>query len=148
MSAKKRRSKKPSVANSKRQPDSFVLYLDRSLGKHVIADALREAGQSVEVHDDHLAIDAPDEEWIELVGKRNWVALTKDKNIRYRFAEIRAIKKHNAKVIVIRAKNATGVDIAEVLIRSHQRIRRFAQRTAAPFVAGIDRAGKISIYEV
>lgn len=148
MSAKKRRSKKPSVANSKRQPDSFVLYLDRSLGKHVIADALREAGQSVEVHDDHLAIDAPDEEWIELVARRNWIALTKDKNIRYRFAEIEAIKKHKARVVVIRAKNATGAELAEILVKSLQRIQRFAHGTAAPFVAGIDRSGKISAYEV
>ncbi|MDH3692292.1 MAG: hypothetical protein OEU36_22900 [Gammaproteobacteria bacterium] len=148
MSARKRRSKKRSVASSKLRPDEFVLYLDRNLGKHLIANALRNAGHRVEIHDDHLPIDAPDEDWISLVGTRRWVALNKDKNIRYRTAEIQAIKEHNARVIVVRAKNATGADIAEILIRSHERICRFAGRVPAPFVAGIDRAGTISNYEV
>jgi len=68
------------------------IYLDRNLGKHVIADALREAGATVEIHDDHLPLNAPDEDWIALVGRNSWIAITKDKNIRHRAAEIAAIK--------------------------------------------------------
>lgn len=146
MNARKRRSKKRSVANSKPQPESFVFYLDRNLGKHVIADALRASGLQVEVHDDHLPIDSPDEDWIALVGQRNWIALTKDKNIRYRHAEIGAIKRHRARVLVIRAKNATGQEIAEILIKFAGRIQSFARRSRSPFIAGLDRSGSISTY--
>ena len=127
--------------SSKRRPEGFVLYLDRNLGKHIIARALREAGHRAEIHDDHLPIDAPDEEWIELVGRREWVALTKDKNIRYRTGELNAIVKHRARVIVVRAKNATGPDIADLVVKYHDRLRRFPARNAPPFVAGIDRSG-------
>jgi len=148
MSAQIRRSKKRSESNSKRQPDDLVLYLDRNLGNHVIATVLREAGHRVEIHDDHLPIDAPDEDWIALVGRKGWVAVTKDKNVRYRIGEINAIKSFNARVIVVRAKNATGSDIAELLVCYHERIRRFSLRTPAPFVAGIDRWGSISHYSV
>ena len=148
MNATKRKSKKRSGASSKPQPDSFTFYLDRNLGKHVITDALRLSGIRVEVHDDHLAIDSPDEDWIALVGQNGWIAITKDKNIRYRYAEIEAIKKNRARVIVIRAKNATGQEIGELLIKFAGRIQTFARRSSSPFVAGLDRMGSITVYPV
>lgn len=148
MNAKKRKSKRQSAANSKPPPKDPVFYLDRNLGKHVIADALRNAGISVEVHDDHLPANAPDEDWIALVAEKGWVALTKDKNIRYRYSEIESIKEHKARVLVIRAKNTTGEDIANLLLDSINRIRRFLNKTDAPFVAGIDRSGKVSSYDI
>lgn len=92
MSAGQKKSKKPSGANSKLQHEP-TLFLDRNLGKHAIANRLRSEGMAVEVHDDHLAPDAPDEDWIALVGCKNWLAITKDRNIRYRTAELEAISK-------------------------------------------------------
>jgi predicted nuclease of predicted toxin-antitoxin system len=114
----------------------------------LIAVALRRADRGVEVHDDHLPIDAPDEEWIKLVEERGWIALTKDKNIRYRLAEFEAIKVHCARVVVIRTKNVTGTDLAALIVKHCQRIQRIAIRTNAPFVAGLDRNGKLSLYEL
>ena len=79
MIAKMQRSKKRSDASSERQPDEIVLFLDRNLGNHVIAGALSDAGHRVEIHDDHLPIDAPDEDWIRLISSSGWIGLTKDK---------------------------------------------------------------------
>lgn len=148
MSAQKRKSKKRSEPSSNQQPDNLVFYLDRNLGKHVIADALRSAGEQVEIHDDHLPADAPDEDWISLVGQKGWVAITKDKNIRYRIGEIESVRNNNAKVIVVRAKDATGDEIAEVLVKFRERIKKYAIRTPAPFIAGIDRWGAIRSYSI
>ena len=103
---------------------------------------------SVEVHDDHLPANAPDEDWIALVAEKGWVALTKDKNILHRCSEIESIREHKAKVLVIRAKNTTGEDIANLLLDSMNRIRRFVNKTNAPFVAGIIRSGKVSSYDI
>lgn len=143
-----RRSKKRSEVSSNQRPKDFVLYLDRNMGNHVIADGLRIEGQRVEIHDDHLPIDAPDENWISLVGKQGWIAVTKDKNIRYRAGEIDAVKHFKARVIVVRAKDATGSEIAEILVKYIERIRRYSARTPAPFVAGIDRSGSIKGYSI
>ena len=142
-----RKSKKRSGANSQPPPEP-TLFIDRNLGKHVIADRLRADGMTVEVHDDHLPQNAPDEEWIALVGRKGWVAITKDKNIRYRAAELEAIRRHSARVIVIRMKNATGTDIAELLVKGRRRIARFAAKTPPPFVAGISRNGAVKAYEI
>ncbi len=108
MSVQKRKSKKRSDVNSDWQREEPILFLDRNLGKHVIADRLRSAGMKVEIHDNHLPLDAPDEDWIALVGRRGWVALTKDKNIRYRTAELASIIRNAARVIVVRAKMRRG----------------------------------------
>ncbi len=148
MSVKKKRSKKRSVPSSKPPRKDVPYYLDRNMGKHVIADALRAAGSSVELHDDHLAPDAPDEDWIALVGTKAWLAVTKDKNIRYRAAEIEAIKRHRAKIYVVRAKNATGQEIADLLVAARVKIQRFGRINDAPFVAGIDRSGRITKYAI
>ena len=103
---------------------------------------------AVEVHDDHLAQDAPDDEWISLAGQARWVVITKDKHIRHRASELEAVKAHSARVVVIRVKNATATDIADVLVKGRHRISRFAARTPAPFVAGIDRYGKVTVYRL
>ena len=147
MSVGMRKSKKRSGASSKPQPER-TLFIDRSLGRHIIADRLRAEGMAVEVHDDHLPQDAPDEEWIALVGRMGWVAITKDRGVRYRAAELQAIRRHSARVIVIRMKNATGSDIAELLVKARHRIARFAAKTAPPFVAGIYGSGMVKAYEI
>ena len=114
----------------------------------MIADALRAVGSIVEIHDDHLPPDAPDEDWISLVARKGWLAITKDKNIRYRTAEIQAIKQYSARVFVIRAKNSTGQEMADNLIGVITKLQKFAHKNAAPFVAGIVRSGVITKYTI
>jgi len=51
-------------------------------------------------------------------------------------------------VIVIRAKSTTGDEKAELLVKYAQRIQEFADKNDAPFVAGIDRNGRIANYDI
>ena len=129
--------------NSNQLYDEPVLFLDRNLGKHVIADELRSAGICCEVHDDHLPIDAPDEDWIALAGRNGWIALTKDNNIRYRYAQLDSIRRNATRIIIIRAKNATGLEIAQLLLKGINGIYRFHSSEDAPLVAAINRDGRI-----
>jgi hypothetical protein len=76
----------PSAANLSRRDlerlRSLTFFLDYQIGRYVVANALREAGASVEVHIDHFSQSAPDLEWIPEVGRRSWVLITRDTNIR------------------------------------------------------------------
>ena len=147
MGGRTKKSKKPSAVSS-REPPKGVFYIDRNLGKIAVPAALRSAGFTAEVHDDHLPPDAPDELWISLCGKQNWIAVTKDKNIRFRTHELSSIKAHKAKIFVLRAKNLTGQSQGELLARHAKRLLNFALAEPGPFVAGIDRAGKIKKYDI
>ncbi|MGH9423743.1 MAG: hypothetical protein ACRD3J_27460 [Thermoanaerobaculia bacterium] len=60
-----------------------VFFTDRDLGTR-FPEILRAAGLLVERHADHFAPDTPDEEWLEAIGRRGWVALTHDMRIRYK----------------------------------------------------------------
>lgn len=62
---------------------SRVYFTDRDLGKK-FGQILRDAGLTVERHGDHFAHDCPDEEWLQGVGERQWVAITHDRRIRYK----------------------------------------------------------------
>jgi hypothetical protein len=46
----------------------------------------------VEVHDDHFARDEEDRVWLQSVGEKGWVVLTKDQKLRYRPLEINALR--------------------------------------------------------
>jgi hypothetical protein len=64
---------------------SFTFFTDRDLGKKFPA-FLSAAGLKVERHQDHFADDASDEEWLEAIGKKGWVAVTHNLRIRYDIA--------------------------------------------------------------
>ena len=56
--------------------ETAVFFIDRSVGKKTVANALREAGLHVEVHDDHFAQDALDyldNGDAEVLGKYLWL---------------------------------------------------------------------------
>ena len=92
MAAREKRSKRPSVASSgSKPPEALIFFIDRSLGKKIVAQALRDSGETVEIHDDHFLPDAKDEDWLVEVGSRGWIVLTKDDRIRYRVTERTAI---------------------------------------------------------
>ena len=51
-----------------------------------MAGALRKAGLKIEIHDDHFAPDAKDEERLTVAGHKQWIVVTRDERIRYRDA--------------------------------------------------------------
>lgn len=60
---------------------SLTFFLDHQVGRYQVAEALRSAGATVEVHLDHFPGDAPDMQWIPEVGRRGWVLITKDQKL-------------------------------------------------------------------
>ena len=140
------KSKKQSVANSSRkQPEDIVLFIDRSLGKHVIPSALRQAGANVEIHDDHFPTDTDDETWLSEVGRREWIVLTKDERIRYHSIERTALQKAKVGVFILTAKNLTGQQMASIFIKALPAIIRFTIKNPPPFIAKIARGGQITL---
>jgi hypothetical protein len=123
--------------------ESAVFFIDRTAGKK-IAVPLREAGLTVELHDDHFTQDAPDEEWLTEVGSRRWYVITRDERIRYRYLEAAAALNARVGMFVIVSKNLTGPQTAEVVLKALGRIRRFVSSHRRPFLAVIYRDGRLA----
>ena len=83
-----------------------------------------------------------------MCGENDWIAITEDKHIRYRYHELEAIRNFKAKVFVLRAKQLTGMEKGRIISVSLPRLAKFADAHAPPFVASLVRSGKISMYDI
>lgn len=128
-----------------KQPEKPTFFLDRSLGKVLVANALRKANISVEVHDDHFSSNAKDEVWLEEIGKRGWVVLTKDRKFHTRVLEIAAIAHSKARVFKLTTANLQGEEMASIFVKAIRKIERVAVGNPAPFIATVNQTGKVSI---
>jgi hypothetical protein len=85
------------------QPPKF--FLDRSLGRKAVPEALRADGWDVITLAEHYGMPADeqvaDTDWIEEAATRGWPVLMKDKRIRHRHVEIAAVVEHKARCFVI-----------------------------------------------
>ena len=120
-----------------------VFFIDRSVGKKTVANALREAGLHVEIHDDHFTQDAADQDWLTAVGQRRWYVITQDDRIRYRRLEAAAVRAAKVGMFVVVSKNLTGAQTAQVILKALNRIRRFIASHRRPFIAKIYRDGRV-----
>src|SRR6185437_14216742 len=108
---------------------SVVYFTDRDLGLR-FPDTLRAAGLNVELHRDHFAPTAPDDEWLAKVSARQWIAVTHDARIRYKPNELAAVVRHQAHVLVIVGKAPLPV-LAQSFVLTAHRIEEFLAAQAA-----------------
>jgi predicted nuclease of predicted toxin-antitoxin system len=131
------------VSSPSRPPDPFVFFVDRSLGKHVVADALREVGARVEIHDEWFPPDSSDEEWLAQAGRKGWIVLTKDNRLRYRPREKAVLLRSNVRAFILTARNLTGEEIAKAFTLALPRIENFLRRHAKACIVAVSRDGSL-----
>ena len=126
------------------QPPRF--FLDRSLGRRAVPEALRADGWDVITLAEHYGIPADeqvaDKDWIEEAAKRGWPILMKDKRIRYRQAEITAVTEHKARCFVITRGDLLSADMAQRFI-AHKAAILLAAAEPGPYIYSV-QADRIS----
>jgi hypothetical protein len=119
--------------------------VDRCLGRVDVATALRVAGARAEVHDDHFAPNCEDETWLPQVGARGWIVLTRDKYIRRRPRERRALEDARVAAFVLTASRINGSEMAAAFVAALSRIERIAVNYTRPLIATVSRSGSVAI---
>jgi predicted nuclease of predicted toxin-antitoxin system len=133
------------VNSPQKPPEPPTYFLDRSLGRIKLATALRQAGFNIEVHDDHFAQDATDEEWLAAVGKDGWVVFTKDQRIRYHTRELGALISHGVRAFVLTARDVTAQEMAAIFLRARGKIEKFLSKNDGPFMVAVARSGTLRV---
>ena len=121
----------------------FTYFVDRSLGRHELVSRLRAAGLSIEAHDDHFAPDTPDEEWLTGAGKRNWIVLTKDKDVRRNIPERAAIVDSNVACFMLGRGDLSAERMAQAFLAAHRRIERALRRFHLAMAATVTVEGNV-----
>ena len=120
----------------------LVFFIDRSLGRK-LPQMLRNAGATIEIHDERFRQDTPDIEWLAEVGRYNWVVLTKDEKIGYRTPEQIAVAAANVRLFVLACGNLSAQEMGAILLKALESIRQFAKHNPAPFIAKIYQSGEV-----
>ncbi|MGE0373758.1 MAG: hypothetical protein AB7Q01_18010 [Gammaproteobacteria bacterium] len=120
---------------------STTFFLDHQIGRYTVAEALRAAGANVVVHLDHFAGNAPDTEWIPEVGRRGWVLITKDQNIRRNPLERMAYERARVRGFVVTGKDMGGKELGELLVRCLPGMLRRAAGRPGPLLFTISHGG-------
>jgi predicted nuclease of predicted toxin-antitoxin system len=126
---------------------SFVLFVDRALGRSAVPSALKLTGANVEIHMDHFAPDAPDIEWLSKVAESGWVVLTKDKNIGRNYLELRAVAQFKIRMFVLVSGNLTRQQMADTFVKAFPKMNNFCIGNKPPFIAKIYSSGKIQMWK-
>lgn len=120
----------------------LVFFIDRSLGRKFVAQALREAGATVEVHDDHFPQDTLDVGWLTEVGRRGWVVLSKDERIRRNRIERAALDAAGVRAFFLTQQDITGPEMADLFRNALRGMIHRAVSNPAPFIYTISRSGQ------
>lgn len=123
-----------------------IFFIDRSLGKHIFPSILKKNGLNVEVHDDHFPQNAQDEEWLELVGRENWVAVTGDREIRYNNLEQKALINAGVRAFLLMGQNKSAEELAGQFLKGIKRIYKTLVDHKGPFIAKVYSDGKVTIW--
>jgi predicted nuclease of predicted toxin-antitoxin system len=126
-------------------PEPYIYFVDRSIGRTVVVEALRAAGETVHAHDDHFLQNTPDADWLIDVAGRGWVILTKDKDIRRNELERRAIVNARAACFMLGRGDVSAATMGRTFIAALPRIRRVLRRFDVPLAASVNVAGQLRV---
>ncbi|HEX6024959.1 MAG TPA: hypothetical protein VFZ00_23410, partial [Solirubrobacter sp.] len=108
--------------------DAPEFFIDRSLGRRIVPNALREAGVTVhtmaDVYGEMVGQRLRDETWLFDAGRRGWVVLMKDDAIRRRPAEREALVAAGVRAFCLTNAQLRGADQARRLVAILDRILR------------------------
>lgn len=128
------------MPRSRTLPDPPELFVDRSLGRHLLPGALREAGFTTHtlasVYGEERAQKVADDEWIALAGEKKWIVFTKDDAIRRRPVELAAVERHAVQMFCLTNANLRGEEQrARILTNMYRIVQR--SRTPGPWICGV-----------
>jgi hypothetical protein len=119
-------------------------FIDRSLGRRIVPDALRAAGLTVhtmaEVYGEQVGQQLLDQTWLLDVGQRGWVVLMKDDAIRRRPAEREALIASGVRAFCLTNAQLRGDEQARRLVANLDGILRQAANPG-PYIYGVYASG-------
>jgi predicted nuclease of predicted toxin-antitoxin system len=118
-----------------------VIFVDRSVPRS-IATALQQVRDDVRWLEDVFPHNTADPVWLAHCGAQDWLVISRDKKLRTRPAERRAIIEHSVGVFVIASReNLSRWRLLELVVSHLEEMERLFASEAKPFAFSLTRAG-------
>ncbi len=120
-----------------------MIFIDRSIPKSV-ATALKAVRDDVLWLDDYFPHDTKDADWLPIAGQNDWLVITRDKKIRTRPGERRAILENNVGCFCLTQKqDPTRWQYLKLLVQTLDQMESSFATTPRPFIYRVDQLGKL-----
>lgn len=104
-----------------------------------IAPALRERGLLIEdIRDHHNDPRTPDHIWLATVGQRDWIALSRDNDIKHNPLALAAISAAKARMFCLTASKLNAPMLVELIVGIDSLMQEVAHRYSEPFIANVE----------
>ena len=122
-----------------------MIFIDRSIPKSV-ATALKAVRDDVLWLEDRFQHDTKDTDWLPVAGAEGWLVITRDKKIRTRPGERRAILGNGVGCFFLtQKKDPTRWQYLKLLVLTLEKMENSFATTPRPFICGVDLSGKLSL---
>lgn len=127
---------------------NWVYFIDRSLPKGSLLQALRQIGCVAIHHDERFSPDAPDVVWLREAGENEWIVLSHDRNIGRNPLEIMQLRSAKVRAFMPASSGSlSGKEISDIIIKAISSIERFANNHNPPYIAKIYRDGSVKFWK-
>lgn len=121
-----------------------MIFIDRSIPRPV-AQALQRVRDDVRWLEDVFPHDTKDGAWLRDVGARGWIVIARDKKIRSRPGERKAIRDGGVGCFILNlTKDPTRWEYLKLLVATLDTIESTFAAAPRPFIRNIDSQGRIS----
>lgn len=116
-------------------------FFDVNIGENLVY-GLRCFGENV-VHSKELNFEnVEDSVWLQYIGERGLVLITRDERVRLNPAEITAIHKYKVKAFFVGGKNIGKCQLIRQIVRIWPRIKELSRKERPPFIYRIRPNGE------
>ena len=118
-----------------------MIFIDRSIPKPV-AEALKKVRTDVSWLEDHFVHWTKEQEWLPVAGDNGWLVILRDKKIRTRIGERRAIVEHGVGCFILnQGSDPTKWEYLKLLALTLDEMEDRFRNTAKPFIYTVSRDG-------
>lgn len=125
--------------------DKLTFYFDRNIGKR-LPEALCHLRAPFEVtwhNQQGFRHDMPDDEWMEIVGKKNWVVVSQDYKFHLEEFENFAVKQHMIRCFYLPDTGAKVWNTFCAFVRAHEKLMALCKIEPAPFIFDLKSTGRL-----